>query len=486
MFRNLPVFDPEDSDLVKLAEGMIQPLEDDKNPEQPDDDENLEIPAGYTYLGQFIDHDITFDPVSSLQRQNDPDALVDFRTPRFDLDNLYGRGPDDQPYMYQGDGVKLLLGNLVSQQSDFGGPDLPRNSAGRALIGDPRNDENKIVSQLQSVFIRFHNAMVDKVAQKTNLAGDRLLKEAQRQVRWHYQWVVLHDFLPRILAGKNIAEGEKIIESILHKEEYVAGVAKGKAIKSTSLRVQLKFYSWRDQPFMPVEFSAAAYRFGHSMIRPRYYFNDRIRQPKADAAFGRTSIFSKTQDPRKNLNSFKPLPGDWGFQWKYFYELGGSVPDFPRFKLPQPSYKIDSVLVFPLKQLPPPIISPKDKVTSLAERNLRRGKALGLPSGQNVARTMGIEPLTTSDLELEKLGLKGSSIDGNAPLWFYILKEAETIGDSAHLGPVGGRIVAEVLIGLLWGDPLSYLRVQPSWSPELANDDGKFGMPQLVKFAVGG
>src|SRR5207248_5595211 len=106
-----------------------QPPEDDKDPNVPDDDENLEIPAGYTYLGQFIDHDITFDPISTLQRQNDPDALFDFRTPRFDLDNLYGRGPDDQPYLY--DGPRLLTGKSVSsdpKNAKFGGPDLPRNN----------------------------------------------------------------------------------------------------------------------------------------------------------------------------------------------------------------------------------------------------------------------------------------------------------------------------------------------------------------------
>lgn len=91
-----------------------------------DDEENQGINAGYTYLGQFIDHDLTFDPASSLQKQDDPDALVDFRTPRFDLDNIYGRGPDDQPYLYEEDGRLLQLGRpLTGNSQDRDTRDVP-------------------------------------------------------------------------------------------------------------------------------------------------------------------------------------------------------------------------------------------------------------------------------------------------------------------------------------------------------------------------
>src|SRR5262249_53274304 len=138
---------------------------DDEENSGPDPSHPI-IAAGYTYLGQFIDHDLTFDPVSSLQRENDPNALVDFRTPRFDLDCVYGRGPDDQPYLYQHDGVRMPLGRpLPGNNDDPNTRDVPRNSpdAGpkRALIGDPRNDENVIVSQLQGVFLRFHNRVAE-------------------------------------------------------------------------------------------------------------------------------------------------------------------------------------------------------------------------------------------------------------------------------------------------------------------------------------
>ena len=162
----------------------------------------MRLPAGYTYFGQFVDHDITFDPVSSLVRQNDPDALTDFRTPRFDLDSLYGRGPADQPFLYEPGGVKLRLGEPRSANPEVAGPDLQRNADERALIGDPRNDENLIVSQLQVAMIKFHNKVVDRVAQPTRSSRATTSSSSpSRRVRWHYQWVVIHDFLRRLVGA---------------------------------------------------------------------------------------------------------------------------------------------------------------------------------------------------------------------------------------------------------------------------------------------
>src|SRR5213594_3924565 len=195
MFRFLPPaqFGASEAEnlanLHKLGDAMSADFDP---PKDGKDDEESGIPALYTYLGQFIDHDITFDPASVLQKQNDPDALVDFRTPALDLDNVYGRGPSDQPYMYDG-GNAFLLGDAL-QGGDPGAKDLPRNNANprRALIGDPRNDENTIVSQLQGLFLRFHNR---------TLAENPVLElaDVQKLVRYHYQYVVLNDFLPRIV-----------------------------------------------------------------------------------------------------------------------------------------------------------------------------------------------------------------------------------------------------------------------------------------------
>jgi hypothetical protein len=491
MFRNLPVYQPDETALVKLGEAMIQALEEgqlDKPLGTADGDENtaqldgeLRLPAGYTYFGQFVDHDITFDPVSSLKRQDDPDALTDFRTPRFDLDSLYGRGPADQPYLYT-DGVHLALGGKVSDDPLREGPDLPRAAIGRAIIGDPRNDENLIVSQLQVAFVRFHNAVVDRVGQEaTNLGKDDVFKLAQQTVRWHYQWIVIHDYLRRLV-------GQELIDDILAPAPYA--IPGGTEITIASPR--LRFYHWHKQPYMPVEFSVAAYRFGHSIARPSYLINDVAKTDPPVSGASRIPLFSQDDAARQSLNGFRTLPGDWGVDWKFFLAgiHGQSAPN-----LPQPSYKLDAQLSHPLGALPHTTAEPELLVAgfdpsiaqSLAVRNLLRGLRMDLPSGQDVARAMGIEPLTDEQL------LTGVALDeptqaalrGHAPLWFYTLKEAEQLAESAHLGPVGGRIVAEVLIGLLAGDPLSYLSVQPNWKPTLPSAiAGRFTLSDLVNIAV--
>src|SRR6266852_7133600 len=188
MFRALPPadFGPDDAAsqaaLAVLASKIISP-KDPADPKDGADPEESGIPSAYTYFGQFIDHDLTFDPVSSLQRQDDPDALVDFRTPRFDLDCVYGRGPDDQPYLYRADGLRMLQGDpLTGNPDDTKARGVPRETPepgepARALLGDPRNDEIVIVSQLQASMLRFHNRMVD-------VLGSDDFEQVQQAVRW--------------------------------------------------------------------------------------------------------------------------------------------------------------------------------------------------------------------------------------------------------------------------------------------------------------
>src|SRR6516162_6643537 len=223
------------ANLTLLGQKMsasFDPPTDGKDPEESG------IPALYTYLGQFIDHDLTFDPASSLQKQDDPDALTDFRTPALDLDNVYGRGPDDQPYMYESS-KSFFLGTVpLTGRGDANAKDLPRNTANpqRALIGDPRNDENAIVSQLQGLLLRFHNRTV---TDNPTLP----FAEVQKLVRFHYQYVVINDFLPRIVHSSVIAD-------LKHGGHYS--------------KHEIEFFHWKEDPFMPVEFSVAAYRLGHS------------------------------------------------------------------------------------------------------------------------------------------------------------------------------------------------------------------------------
>jgi Animal haem peroxidase len=469
MFRTLPAAVHSEEALRKLGRAMIaEPERTPTSEEETDSEENLTIDAGYTYLGQFIDHDLTFDPSSFLQKLNDPNGIVDYRTPRFDLDCIYGRGPDDQPYMYLDDGRKMLLGRKLTGGSK-GARDLPRlnpnntNSPSmprRALIGDPRNDENIIVSQLQGIFLRFHNRMAD-------IMYDSKFEDIQQAVRWHYQWIVLNDFLPTIV-------GKEVIESILPH------LKSGKSIIDD--RPQLRFYHFKEELFMPVEFSVAAYRFGHSMIRPIYRLNTTLSS--------RQAIFNK--DRNNSLVGFREFPDDWAIDWNLFFG-NGKQPSSGKGRT-QKSYKIDTSLVDPLGNLPPEIAR---TMPSLAERNLVRGLNMGLPSGQAVSRYMGIEPITDKDLKVGKATVSDSktnksiieidaSFEDNAPLWYYILAEAQHCSfkgkdtDTIILGPVGKRIVAEVFIGLLLGDSQSFISLNPTWKPF----DGTFTIRDLVDKAL--
>ncbi len=539
IFRSLPAATWSEAALHKLAgdglkEGRMasEPERDETNPDLPsaprednqtsrlhDDEENSGIDAGYTYLGQFIDHDITFDPASSLQQRNDVDALVDFRTPRLDLDCLYGRGPDDQPYMYDGKGRKFQLGRNLLEGS--GGKviahDLPRHSwtdpdgkvNHRALIGDKRNDENVIVSQLHSVFLQFHNRLADD---HQNLD----FSEIQRKVRWHYQYVVLHDFLYKIAR-------RDVIESVLPH------LHSGKSIFEDAPR--LLFYQPKQDAFMPIEFSTAAYRFGHSMVRPIYRLNTRLsggNQPDSThpnererGIDGRQFIFAGLKE--RGLNGFDQFPQEWGIDWNLFFDLTCDKDERIGKNRTQPAYKIDTSLVNPLAFLPefsqvnaakpaPPLahisqLQPPanpHQLPNLALRNLLRGMAMGLPSGQDVARAMGVEPLddellkvgkATTAEEYDKLDtLKeiDPAFKGKAPLWYYVLAEAQNQwmehgGRNAtpvQLGVVGSRIVVETLVGLLLCDGHSVLRQAPTWRPKIGKGQD-FDMPDFISYALG-
>ena len=425
--------------------------------------DNPGIPSGYTYFGQFVDHDITFDPVSSLERQNDPDRLHNFRTPKFDLDNVYGRGPADDPFMYDRHPKRFgrfLIGEgrdqgsvrdediQMSRLPGTGERDLPRNEQGRALLGDPRNDENIIVSQLQLAFLLFHNAAMDWVEAKEGLTGDDAFVRAQTLVRWHYQWVVLHDFLKRIV-------DPALVDFLLPH--------RGRGHEYCPTKFNLCFYKPEYNAFMPVEFSVAAYRLGHSMIRGGYALNRIVtgvpifKDPKPPTG-------EDPPGPLEDLRGFRPLPGKWTLEWARFLEIGGSTP--------QPSRRIDSKLARALSTLP---AGPGGR-NPLALLNLLRGWRMGLPSGQAVARAMGLQPIDNATL-----GLPTSFVE--APLWYYILKEAELQQNGERLGEVGGRIVAEVFVGLAKEDNQSFLNIDPLWEPVFPAEGRRFELRDIIRFA---
>ena len=474
LFRSLPpaVFGASETEninnLMKLGAAMSSDPDDAKDGK---DEEESGIPALYTYLGQFIDHDLTFDPASSLQKQNDPDALMDFRSPAFDLDNIYGRGSSDQPYMYDG-GNAFLLGDRIHGGTDPQAADLPRNSAPserqRALIGDPRNDENVIVSQLQGLFLRFHNRIL-----RDNQGIS--FENAQRLVRFYYQYVILHDFLPRIIHSS-------VLDQFKTQGRYD--------------RDKLVFFHPRYGSFMPVEFSAAAYRLGHSMVRPGYRLNDEVLLP----------IFPDPPRVPEGLTGFRKMNEAWGIDWGRFIDTdirnydGSDADDRKRLQL---AYRLDTSLVNPLSRLPQTVVS--DPPPSLAARNLLRGWRLGLPSGQRVAHRMGIVPLTDENIFIGKAVDTNPDLSSiltispvfrhNCPLWTYILAEAiqhkELVkipvnGDKSintpRLGPVGGRIVVEVFLGLMFNDKHSLLTLQPNWQPPTGPD---YRLKDFVRYAIG-
>ena len=410
LFPYLPSARFAQHDLERLAHEMTAPKDTDADTE-PDPEENPGIPAAYTYLGQFVDHDLTFDPISHLRATltgAQLRALVDFRTPRFDLDNLYGRGPDDQPYMYRKDGIRMLLGESMSGKPyDPGAVQLPRGPSGRALIGDPRNDENRIVAQLHAIFLRFHNRVVQKMGGTRHVS----FREARDQVRWHYQWILVNDFLPTILE-------EQTYQSVF-PDPYgpVPGIPR--------LREN-------DLELMPVEFSVAAYRFGHSMIRPQYRLNPTIERP----------IFSELPDATIPL-----IWGDSAPSRPAGPSTGSSSSTSAGMPGVSRSCPTRSIPLWCTRSATCPPRSPGIR-RCLALRNLERGTAFQLPSGQQVARALGMSPIPDEELMIGPATAGGArkpmtevapGFAGNAPLWAYILSEAQVMSWKNASGPVSDQ-----------------------------------------------
>lgn len=442
--------------------GQLGSLMGDPSRDTPQDSN---IPAGYTYFGQFVDHDITLDVSSTLSSKTNANSINNMRTPILDLDSVYGRGPALDPYLYvfpssgPSTAVKLQLG--TNQNNGTGGPggtggfggmqiqtdfDLPRmsnplnpgSSSNTAIIGDPRNDENLIVSQLHHAMLKFHNKVVDFLL-LASFTGD-IFVEAKKIVIHHYQEVVLNDYLVRICGGAAVNDA----------------LANVKAPIGSSFR-------------MPVEFAVAAFRFGHSQIRPSYWVNFKL----INATLGQ--IFQFNRNP--NL----PVFSDRVVDFNAFVPTGISVPIFNNAK------KIDSVLAGGLENLP----GMSGLMAILATRNLRRALAMGLPSGQAVARHFGISPMTNAQLtsglpanEVAVLNSNRGILLRKTPLWYYILREAAVLKAGNQLGPVGAKIVADTFVRMLKRDASSILNVSGGFTPFLpANSSGQFSLADLIKFA---
>jgi hypothetical protein len=377
------------------------------------DDSGVE--AGWPFFGQYVAHDLTADR-SPLRAHADTEALRNMRSPRANLESLYGGGPVGSPYLFQrADPAKLL-------ENDG---DLPRNQEGLALIGDPRNDVHVFMSQMQVAFIAAHNRLVDRL-RDDGAAEEDLFEEARRSLTWHYQWLIVNELLPGVA-------GRELIDELL---------ASGP-----------RYFRPDHRPFIPLEFADAAYRYGHSQIRQLYQIQE--NGP-------RLPVFP-------DLIGFGPIDGR-RVDWALLFDVPGRAPA-------QRAKPIDGQLPRSLIELPQAITGSveEEAYRSLAARDLERGQGTGLPSGESVARYIGATVLAPSEVGLARFGWREET-----PLWLYILREASVRHDGDRLGEVGGRIVGEVLVGIVAADPESYLSLDPEWTPTLPGHTDRFGLRDLL------
>ena len=477
IFKNLPPFAEPSSKLEQALMDLGSPggLMDAKDPLHegpvrlitiPDFSENNhDSPtntAGITFLGQFLDHDMTFDTTSALGVPANPEDSPNARTSAFDLDSVYGGGPVASPQLYQSndrDRFRVESGGLFE--------DLPREANFRAIIADPRNDENLMISGLQVAFLLFHNRVVDKLREgagaqhQLGVFDDRMFNseeralqgsifnQARRIVVWHYQWIIINEFLPHVV-------GTPMINDIL---------ARGRRYYTPKLGAQS----------IPVEFQGAAYRFGHSLVRPSYRAN--LAGDNGQPFFG----FIFHPDGQAQLDPVDLRGGARAARrfigWQTFFRFPGAQAANVRS-----SKSVDTKISTPLFNLPLGAIASGQPPTSLPQRNLLRHLTWSIPSGQAIANEMGIPPLTSGDLH--ELAQFGADLERSTPLWYYVLKEAELRSNGAELAGVGARLVAEVFLGLLELNPNSYLARNPGWRPTLPGRvAGSFDMVDLLTYA---
>jgi hypothetical protein len=464
IFNNLPAF-AEPTERVKAAlrelgaSGGIMDAHDDLsagpvqlivNPAlSVNNPDNPTHTAGTTFVGQFIDHDITFDAATQLGVPAEPEATRNTRVPVLDLDSVYGGGPMVSPQLYDpNDAPKLRI--------ESGGrfEDLPRNADDSAIIGDRRNDENIIIAGLHAAFILFHNNMVDLaraqgLVEPANAAD--AFRFARNETRWHYHSMILSQFLPQVI-------GDSRLDQIRRGRRFYRPPS-GRA-------------------FMPVEFQTGSYRMGHSMVRPSYRVNFTGQppdKPNSPVFFG--FLFDPAQEnvpDSDDLRGGSRAPRRY-VGWPTFFDFGDG--NFRNNKL------IDTRLSTPLFHLPLFAIASGEPPTSLAERNLLRHLTWSLPSGQTLASVIGAQRLSVGQLKQTGLGDISTSFLTSTPMWFYVLHEAFVREGGHRLGPVGGTIVGEVLVGLLDADPGSLLN-QRGWSPRIpVRTAGHVLMQDILDFA---
>ena len=432
-------------DLTNPLALIVDPVLSSANPNNPT------MTAGFTFVGQFLDHDMTFDPTSSLARRQDPESIRNFRIPALDLDSVYGGGPGVSPHLYDQtvDGgrttflVEEIPGSAAVTCDGTPRYDVPRNSQNVALIADPRNDENLIVSQLQLALLRFHNAVLADVKSDLGTAYtlEEIFAEAQRVVRWHYQWMIVHEFLPATI-------GASLTDDIL-----------------TNGRT---FYGWRNAPYIPDRVLRRRLPLRPLAGAPQLPRQLRHRRGRRRAAVLRPLLQAGRPQSRRPRRPARRVP-----RLAPLRRLADLLRLRRRARPPQQAHRHDAVE----HPLPPhgaglrdPRLARDPQPRALADDE----GAVGSVGGQ------GDDPAPLAPADLADLG--PHHLEKRTPLWFYILREADVQAGGQHLGAVGGRIVGEVILGLLEGDSQSYLSQDPEWSPTYGTAAG-FGMTDLLLHA---
>ena len=442
------------------------------------------IPAGFTYLGQFIDHDLTFDRTDVMLGKNvTPARLLQGRSPSLDLDSLYGFGPGDpeSAKFYEADGLHLKMGKTVAFEGipAKNGFDLPRGAGStaaqkrKAVIPDHRNDENLAVAQTHLAFIRFHNRVVDTLP--ASVPPSQRFAQARELVTKHYQWMIRTDYLPRVCApgvvNNVFNQGRKAFEA---------------SVPAT------------DVPTMPIEFSVAAFRLGHAMVRRAYNWNKIF-----DDGFATLELLFRFSATGGNLDGLQRLPSNWIADFRRLYDFGEA--NKPGLAVPESKFnramRIDTTLVNPLKNLPTgafggPAAPRDDPTRNLAFRNLTRARMVKLATGQQMATFLKNKGVNLTRLTRAQIrnGRNGADLDSltnaqrdallkDTPLWFYVLREAELNG--GKLKGVGARIVAETVHRAMEGSQASIVR-DPTWRPTLGPNNTTFRMVDLLLFAFEG
>jgi len=456
------LFDSEDeqlfdqSALIDLGAAMV--CEDTRLFARDDS----RTPSGYTYLGQFIAHDVSFDSSKGLPAPHtEPSKVINKRHSGLALLSLYGAGPDGSDRtLYQDDGIRLCMGKQ-STAADIVGFDLPRSDDGYALIADERNDETVAIAQMHACFVAFHNNVADYLESSSDIATLEF-RAVREMVTQHFQSVVLHDFLWRLIPDEIYNDVMKNGRTLF----YPAGVPSGTAID------------------LPVEFTHAAFRFGHSMVRSQYRWNRIISIARAPELF--------THSSRNGPDGFRQLHPDWIIDWRNFVDFSGLAGTAAR-KAINFARKIDVSIATTLGNLPHGERQ-YGEPASLPARDMIRSQALSIPSGQSLTRQLQkhfglyvpeIKPGEFAVLHNEavKSALRDSDLINHTPLWPYLLAEAELRSNGEQLGPLGGRIVMEVLHAQIEACPISIL-AQSEWQPQLPSlDKTRFTLPDLVAFA---